>query len=319
MTTDNVRHFLADDDLSSAEQLMILNLADQLAADPHHLVGTYWGPRSVALLFDKSSTRTRISFATGIAELGGYPLIMDMASSQLGRGESIADTARVLGRQVAAVVWRTTGQERLQEMADYAGVPVINALTDDYHPCQILADLQTIRQHKNALAGLTLAYLGDGANNMANSYLLGCALAGLNVRIGAPADFQPDPSVVARARALASQHGSSVIITESAEEAVRGVDVVATDTWVSMGQENDGHDRLQIFTPFAVTTELMALAAPDAIVLHCLPAYRGKEIAAEVLDGPQSVVWDQAENRKHAQKALMVFLDTHSRTAAEMP
>ena len=194
-----MRHFLRDDDLSTAEQLAILDLADILKAEPFSL-RPFTGPRTVAVLFDKPSTRTRISFETAIAELGGHPMIMDAALSQLGRGEPISDTARVLGRHVAAIVWRTSGQERLQEMADHAGVPVINGLTDQYHPCQVLADLQTIREHKQQLAGLTLAYVGDGANNMAHSYLLGGSLAGMHVRISAPRGFQPDPEIVKKAQ-----------------------------------------------------------------------------------------------------------------------
>jgi ornithine carbamoyltransferase len=307
-----MKNFLVDDDLSAAEQLAILDLADTLKADPYRL-RPFAGPRTVAVLFDKPSTRTRISFETAIAELGGHPMIMDTAVSQLGRGESIGDTARVLGRNVAAIVWRTSGQERLQEMADHAGVPVINGLTDQYHPCQVLADLQTIREHKQRLAGLTLAYVGDGANNMAHSYLLGGSLAGMHVRIGAPAGFHPDPEVVRRAENLASGSGGSVEVHGEAKAAVVDADVVATDTWISMGQENPRGERESIFAPYAVTTALVALAEKEAIVLHCLPAYRGKEIEAAVIDGPQSVVWDEAENRRHAQKALLAFLDEQAR------
>jgi ornithine carbamoyltransferase len=307
-----MKNFLVDDDPSAAEQLAILDLADTLKADPYRL-RPFAGPRTVAVLFDKPSTRTRISFETAIAELGGHPMIMDTAVSQLGRGESISDTARVLGRNVAAIVWRTTGQERLQDMADHAGVPVINGLTDQYHPCQVLADLQTIREHKQQLAGLTLAYVGDGANNMAHSYLLGGSLAGMHVRIGAPAGFQPDPEVVRRAENLASGSGGSVEVHGDAKAAVVDADVVATDTWISMGQGDPRGERESIFAPYAVTTALVALAEKEAIVLHCLPAYRGKEIEAAVIDGPQSVVWDEAENRRHAQKALLAFLDEQAR------
>ena len=303
-----MRHFLADDDLSAAEQLAILDLSDTLKADPYSL-RPFTGPRTVAVLFDKPSTRTRISFETAIAELGGHPMIMDATLSQLGRGESISDTARVLGRQVAAIVWRTSGQERLQEMADHAGVPVINGLTDRYHPCQVLADLQTIRDHKQQLAGLTLAYVGDGANNMAHSYLLGGSLAGMHVRIGAPPGCHPDPEIVMRAQHIASGSGGSVQVLQEAKDAVVDADVVATDTWISMGQEGSRRDSEAIFVPYAVTTALLGLADREAIVLHCLPAYRGKEIDAAVIDGPRSVVWDEAENRRHAQKALLAFLD----------
>jgi ornithine carbamoyltransferase len=310
-----MRHFLVDDDLAAAEQLAILDLADTLKAEPYRL-RPFAGPRTVAVLFDKPSTRTRISFETAITELSGHPMIMDAGMSQLGRGESISDTARVLGRHVAAIVWRTSGQERLQEMADHAGVPVINGLTDQYHPCQVLADLQTVRQYKQRLAGLTLAYVGDGANNMAHSYLLGGALAGMHVRIGAPPGFQPDPAVVTRAQELANQAGGSVEVLQEAKEAVAEADVVATDTWISMGQEGSRDDRQSIFVPYAVTTALLELADPEAIVLHCLPAYRGKEIDGSVIDGPQSVVWDEAENRRHVQKALLAFLDEQARAGS---
>jgi ornithine carbamoyltransferase len=307
-----MRHFLVDDDLSGAEQLAILDVADTLKAEPFRL-RPFAGPRTVAVLFDKVSTRTRISFETAIAELGGHPMIMDASLSQLGRGESISDTARVLGRHVAAIVWRTSGQERLQEMAEHAGVPVINGLTDQYHPCQVLADLQTIRQRKQQLAGLTLAYVGDGGNNMAHSYLLGGGLAGMHVRIGAPPGFQPDPEVLIRAQRLASSSGGSVQVHDEAKEAVIDADVVATDTWISMGQESSKRDREAIFVPYALTTGLLAIADKEAIVLHCLPAYRGKEIDAAVIDGPQSVVWEEAENRRHAQKALLAFMDEQAR------
>jgi ornithine carbamoyltransferase len=307
-----MRHFLIDDDLSAAEQLAILDLADTLKAQPYRL-RPFAGPRTVAVLFDKASTRTRVSFEIGIAELGGHPMIMDASFSQLGRGEAISDTARVLGRHVAAIIWRTSGQERLQEMADHAGVPVINALTDQYHPCQVLADLQTIRERKQQLAGLTLAYVGDGANNMAHSYLLGGSLAGMHVRIGAPPEFQPDPEVVVRAQQLARGSGGSVQVHQEAKEAVADADVVATDTWISMGHESSGRDREAILVPYALTTTLLAIADKEAIVLHCLPAYRGKEIDAAVIDGPQSVVWDEAENRRHVQKALLAFLDEQAR------
>ncbi len=262
--------------------------------------------------------RTQTSFSAGIAELGGFPMVVDGRLAGVGERESIADTARVLGRQCAAIVWRTFAQARIEEMAAYAGVPVVNALTDQLHPCQVLADLQTIREHKGPLAGLTLAYVGDGANNMAHSYLLGGVLAGLNVRIGAPEDFQPDPAILARAQTLAATTGGTVEVTDSAFDAVAGADVVATDTWVSMGAENDGLDRPLIFGPYAVTTELLAKADPAAIVLHCLPAYRGREIEAAVIDGPQSVVWDQAENRRHAQKAILAFLLGLSTTSGSL-
>lgn len=301
-----IRHFLADDDLTAAEQARVLELADALKADPFK-IGPLAGPRSVALLFDKPTLRTQTSFSAAVVELGGFPMIVDGRLAQIGEREPVADVARVLGRQCAAIVWRTFGQDRIEEMAAYAGVPVVNALTDRYHPCQALADLMTIREHRGRLAGLSLAYVGDGANNVAHSYLLAGALAGLHLRIGAPAEFQPNPEIVARAETLAAESGGSVWVTDSATEAVAGADVVATDTWVSMGNETDGRDRSTPFTAYAVTTDLLA-GAPNAIVLHCLPAHRGAEIAADVLDGPRAVVWDEAENRRHVQKALLAFL-----------
>jgi ornithine carbamoyltransferase len=304
------RHFLRDDDLTPAEQKQVLELA--LAFQDDRYVRTpLAGPRAVAVIFDKPTLRTQVSFCAGIAELGGFPLIIDGNLAQIGLRESIADTARVLGRQVAAVVWRTGPQTRIEELAAHAGVPVVNALTDEFHPCQILADLATIARHRGgvgALAGLTLAFVGDGANNMGHSYLLGCATAGMHVRIGAPEGFWPDPVIVADAERVAASTGGSVTVVASRDEAVAGADVIATDTWISMGQEAQAAQRETPFVPFRVDAAALALAAPDAQVLHCLPAYRGKEITADVLDGPQSVVWDEAEFRLHAQKALLTFL-----------
>jgi ornithine carbamoyltransferase len=301
------RHFLRDDDLDPDELVQVLDLADAMKADRHrHRPLT--GPQAVAVIFDKSSTRTRVSFSVGIAELGGYPLVIDAANSQLGRGESIEDTTRVLDRQVAAIVWRTFGQDRIEAMAAVSAVPVINALTDQFHPCQILADLQTVREHKGRVAGLTLSYLGDAANNMAHSYLLGGANAGMHVRVAGPADYQPDPQVVADAERLAAATGGSITVTRDPAAALDGADVLVTDTWVSMGQEAEKGNREAPFRPYAITVDALHRAAADAVVLHCLPAYRGKEIDAEVIDGPQSAVWDEAENRLHAQKALLTFL-----------
>ena len=304
------RHFTRDDDLTPAELIEVLDLADAMKADRHrHRPLT--GPQAVAVVFDKPSTRTRVSFSVGIAELGGYPLVIDAGTSQLGRGEPVADTTRVLDRQVSAIVWRTFEQSRIEQMAAVSRVPVINALTDEFHPCQLLADLQTIREHKNRLAGLSLCYVGDAANNMAHSYLLAGASAGMHVRVAGPAGYLPDPEVAERAEEIAATTGGSVLVTADPVEAFTSADVVATDTWVSMGQEADERGA-QLFAPYSVDGASMAAAADDAIVLHCLPAYRGKEIAAEVLDGPQSVVWDEAENRLHAQKALLTWLLEHA-------
>ena len=302
-----VRHFLRDDDLSPAEQARVLDIAAAFKKAPldHQILS---GPKSVAVIFDKPSTRTRVSFSVGISQAGGYPLVIDSGSSQLGRGEEIADTAKVLERQVAAVVWRTFSQQRIADLAAVSSVPVVNALTDDFHPCQILADLQTVREHKGRLAGLTMTYLGDGANNMAHSYLLGGATAGMHVRVAGPAGFAPRADIVADAARIASSTGGSASVTTDTAQACRGADVLVTDTWVSMGQEEEKAARLEIFKDYALDDAALALAAPDAIVLHCLPAYRGYEISASVIDGPQSVVWDEAENRLHAQKALLAFL-----------
>ena len=302
-----VRHFLKDDDITPQEQAEILELASEVKASPYKF-RPFEGPKTVALIFDKTSTRTRVSFTVGVADLGGNPMVIDTGSSQLGAKESVADTALVLERQVAAIVWRTYTQAGLDEMAANSSVPVINSLSDDYHPCQILADLLTIKEHKGSLAGLTIAYVGDAANNMANSYLIGCAMAGMHVRIGAPAGYAPSEKVVARAEEIASATGGSVQIFTSPEDAVKGADVVTTDTWISMGQESEKQKRVEAFAGFTVDASLMAQAKGDAIFLHCLPAYRGYEVSAEVIDGPQSVIWDEAENRLHAQKALMIWL-----------
>ena len=301
------RHFLRDDDLTPAEQAEVLALAADMKKNrfAHTPLA---GPRTVAVVFDKPSTRTRVSFAVGIAELGGQPLIIDAATSQLGRGEPVADTARVLGRMTSAVVWRTFAQADLETMAQYAGVPVVNALSDAFHPCQILADLQTVIERRGTLAGLTFAYLGDAANNMAHSYLLGGATAGMHVRVAGPEGYLPDPQVVADAEAIAATTGGSVHVTTVAAEVFEGADVVATDTWVSMGQESEKAERMTLFGGYAVTRAALATSHPDVVVLHCLPAYRGLEIEAELLDAPDSAVWDEAENRLHAQKALLAFL-----------
>ena len=302
-----VRHLLADDDLGADEQTVVLDLAERLRTDPY-AARPLAGPRSVAVIFDKPTLRTQASFSAGIAELGGFPMMVDGRLAAIGQRESIPDVARVIGRQASAIVWRTFAQADLATMAAYAGVPVVNALTDDYHPCQILADLQTLRQHGRSLPGLTFAYVGDGANNMAASYVLGGVTAGMHVRIGAPEGFHPTPGLLERGRALAATTGGSVTVTDSPTEAVAGADAVATDTWVSMGQEGDGLDRAAAFAPFQVDDALLGRADADALFLHCLPAYRGKEVSDAVLEGRRSVVWDEAENRRHAQKAVLTFL-----------
>ena len=313
-----LRHFLVDTNLSPEEQTEVLDLAAALKADRFSR-RPLAGPQTVGVIFDKTSTRTRVSFAAGVSDLGGNPLVINPGESQLGHKESVADSARVLSRMLSAIVWRTYGQTGLEEMAEHSSVPVVNALTDDYHPCQILADLLTLREHFGDVAGRTLVYLGDSANNMANSYLLGCATAGMHVRIAGPEGFLPREDVVDAARERAAQTGGSVLVTTDAGEALAGADAVVTDTWVSMGQESEKAERSEIFRPYSVTPEAMALAAEHAVFLHCLPAYRGLEVAAEVIDGPASLVWDEAENRLHAQKALLTFLLDSSGLSADLP
>jgi ornithine carbamoyltransferase len=300
------RHFLRDDDLSPEEQKVVLDLADKLKADKHGSKALQG--MSVAAIFEKNSTRTRLSFEVGIAQLGGQPIVVDGRSMQLGREETIEDTSRVLSRYVDAVVWRTFAQKRVDAMALVSRIPVINALTDEFHPCQVLTDLQTIRERKGKLSGVTLVYLGDGANNMAHSLMLGGTTAGMHVRVVSPEGFQPDQQVMLDAKHRASDTGGSVRVFTDAHAAVDGADVLVTDTWTSMGQENDGKDRVGPFRALQVNAALLERAAPGAIVLHCLPAHRGWEITDEVLDGPASAVWDEAENRLHAQKALLVWL-----------
>ncbi|WP_336629894.1 MULTISPECIES: ornithine carbamoyltransferase [unclassified Microbacterium] len=301
------RHLLRDDDLTTAEQTEILDLALELKKD-RWADKTLAGPQTVAVIFDKSSTRTRVSFAVGIADLGGSPLIISTANSQLGGKETPADTARVLERQVAAIVWRTYAQAGLEEMAEGTRVPVINALSDDFHPCQLLADLLTIREHKGDLAGLTLSFFGDGRSNMAHSYVLAGVTAGMHVRVASPEAYAPRADVVADAHRRAAETGGSLTLVTDPDEAAAGADVIVTDTWVSMGKEEEKAQRLRDLGAYKVTTGTMARADSEAIFIHCLPADRGYEVDSDVIDGPQSVVWDEAENRLHAQKALLVWL-----------
>jgi ornithine carbamoyltransferase len=307
MSHGTVRHFLADDDLTPAEQARVLDLAAELKRAPYD-AKPLAGPRTVAMIFDKQTLRTQSSFAAGIAELGGFPMLVDGALAGIGVRESVHDVARVLGRQASMIVWRTYAQERLQEMAEHSGVPVVNGLTDDFHPCQLLADLMTIREHKPELAGLTATFVGDGACNMGNSWLIAGATAGMHVRISSPEGYAPDSAMVARAAAIAATTGGSATLEPDPVAAVTGADVVVTDTWISMGKEDEAAARSEVFAPYALTSSLFDRAKPDAIAMHCLPAYRGKEIDAEVIDGIQSVVWDEAENRRHAQKAILTFL-----------
>lgn len=302
-----IRHFLRDDDLSPDEQAEVLALAAELKKAPFSR-RPLEGPRGVAVIFEKNSTRTRFSFEMGIAQLGGHAVVVDGRSTQLGREETLEDTGAVLSRYVDAIVWRTFAQERLTAMASGSSVPIVNALSDEFHPCQVLADLQTLAERRGNLTGLRMTYLGDGANNMAHSLMLGGVTAGIHVTIAAPAGFEPDPHFVDAARRRAAETGATVTLTEDAQAGADGADVLVTDTWTSMGQENDGLDRVRPFRPFQVNSDLLKRADPEAIVLHCLPAHRGHEITDEVIDGPQSAVFDEAENRLHAQKAMLVWL-----------
>lgn len=304
------RHFLRDDDLNAAEQAEVLALAAELKAAPFSR-RPLAGPHGVGVIFEKNSTRTRFSFEVGIAQLGGHAVVVDARTMQLGREETIDDTGRVLSRYVSAIVWRTSGHERLDRMAAGATVPVVNALSDTFHPCQVLADLQTVAERRGTLAGLRLTYFGDGANNMAHSLLLGGATAGMHVTVAAPTGFDPDPQVLVAAQRRAEQAGGSASTTVDPHAGAEGADVLVTDTWTSMGQEGDGLDRVEPLRPFQLNAALLARAAADPVVLHCLPAHRGMEITDEVLDGPHSAVWDAAENRLHAQKALLTWLLEH--------
>ena len=302
-----LRHFLADDDLSPAEQTEVLDLAAKLKTSPYD-ARPYAGPQSVAMIFDKPTLRTQVSFGAGIAELGGHPMLVEGKLAGIGVRESVEDVARVLGRQVSTVVWRTFEQGDLELMADYSGVPVVNALTDEFHPCQLIADLLTVREQKGDLPGLTVAFVGDAANNMGNSWLLAGTTAGMHIRVAGPLGYWPSEEMFERANAIGARTGGSAAGYSDPVAAVTGADVVVTDTWVSMGKESEEAARETIFAPYSLTPELLGHAKADAVVLHCLPAYRGKEISAEVIDGSQSVVWDEAENRRHAQKAVLVFL-----------
>ncbi len=308
--TPQVRHFLRDDDLSPGEQAEVLAVAADLKQAPMSR-RPLEGPKGVAVIFEKNSTRTRFSFEMGIAQLGGHAVVVDGRSTQLGREETLEDTGKVLSRYVDAIVWRTFAQERLTAMASGSSVPIVNALSDEFHPCQVLADLQTLAERKGALKGLRMSYFGDGANNMAHSLMLGGVTAGIDVTIAAPSGFEPHPMFIAAAQARAEQTGARVSVTSDPVAAAAGADVLVTDTWTSMGQENDGLDRVRPFRPFQVNSGLLDRADSEAVVLHCLPAHRGHEITDEVLDGSQSAVWDEAENRLHAQKALLVWLLEH--------
>jgi ornithine carbamoyltransferase len=300
------RDFLSIDDVTPEELNLLLELAAKIKQSPSDHATRLTG-RSVALIFEKPSTRTRVSFEVGVATLGGYPLALSSSDLQLGRGETIEDTGRVMSRYVDAIVLRTFGHERLEAIAGAASVPVINSLSDYEHPCQTLADLLTVIERFGEPRGRTMAYLGDG-NNVAHSLLLGCAKLGMRIRVACPAGFEPIPQVVERATEIAAETGGEVEITHDPTAATEGADILYTDVWASMGQEKEHAERVLVFTPFRIDVAAVARASDDAIVMHCLPAHRGEEITDEVIDGPHSVVWDQAENRLHAQKALLAWL-----------
>jgi ornithine carbamoyltransferase len=311
---DGPRHFLRSVDLTPGEQATVLERAATLKRDRDAALAAGRDPRTdalhgrtVAIVFEKPSLRTRVSFEVGIHELGGHPMKVDDAEIGLGKRETIADTAKVLSRYVQGIVLRTFGQERIDELAEHATVPVVNALTDHEHPCQALADLQTLHQAFGDVAGRTLTYVGDG-NNVAHSLLVACAQAGVNVRVAHPDGYAPADDVVAAARSAGEASGAEVVVTTDVRAAAEDADALYTDVWTSMGQEAQNEERLARFEGFQVDASLLSLAADGAIVLHCLPAHRGEEIAAEVIDGPASRVFDQAENRLHAQKALLLHL-----------
>ncbi|MDP9297403.1 MAG: ornithine carbamoyltransferase [Actinomycetota bacterium] len=301
-----LRDYLSVDDLTPEELGGVLSLAATVKAEPDAFAGRLAGA-TIALIFEKPSTRTRVSFEVGVVQLGAHPLVLSSAELQLGRGETIEDTGRVLSRYVDAIVLRTFEQERLEVLAGAATVPVVNSLSEFEHPCQALADLFTIRERLGGPGGRTLAYLGDG-NNVAHSLLLAGAKAGMTVRVATPPGFEPIPQVVQRAMEIAAETGGAVNVTSDPVEAVAGADVLYTDVWASMGREAEADERSLVFQSYQLNQKLVEIAGDGVIVMHCLPAHRGQEITAEVIDGPHSVVWDQAENRLHTQKALLLFL-----------
>ncbi len=297
-----VRHFLTLTDLSPGELKGLIDRAIALKAEHRKgVAGKPMAGKVLAMIFEKASTRTRVSFEAGMAQLGGSAIFLSPSDSQLGRGEPVEDTARVLSGMVDIVMVRTFGHDKLQRFAEYSSIPVINALTDSFHPCQLLADIQTFVEHRGTMTGKTVAWVGDG-NNMTNSYIDAAALLDFQLRIACPEGYEPDAELLAA-------HSDRILLTRDPEEAVDGAHLVVTDTWASMGQEEEKAARLTAFQGYQVDHQLMALAAEDAIFMHCLPAYRGMEVSHDLLeDSNYSVVWDEAENRLHAQKALMEFL-----------
>lgn len=303
-----MKHLISLHDLTLDDINEILNLSETLKKQQkegvqHHLLKG----KTLGMIFSKSSTRTRVSFEVGMYQLGGYPLFLSSNDIQLGRGETIYDTANVLSRYLDGIMIRTFKQSDVEDLAKYGSIPVINGLTDLMHPCQILADLFTIYEKKGTLKGLKLAYVGDG-NNVAHSLLHGCAKVGMDIAVASPKGYECDEQIIREAQEDAAKSGSKILLTNDPIEAVSDADVVYTDTWVSMGQEDEKEARIKIFSPYQVNGNLFSKAKKDAIFLHCLPAYRGFEVTEEVIDGPQSVVFDEAENRMHVQKAIMVLL-----------
>lgn len=310
-----VQHWLDFDGYSGGDIRALLALAKELKTarakgeQTHLLAG-----KTLAMIFEKASTRTRVSFEVGMYELGGHALYLGSSATQLGRGEPLSDTARVLSRYVHGIMMRTYGHDTLQEIAKFASVPVINGLTDTHHPCQALADLLTIEEHFGQLRGVTLAYVGDG-NNIAHSLIQACALTGMHIRVATPVAYAPDPVIVSVAQQWAAASGSQIVMTNDPVVAVTGADIVYTDVWASMGQEEEADARQSAFTSYQVTETLLQSAHHDALFMHDLPAHRGEEVSAEVIDGARSIVFDQAENRLHAQKALLVRLMAPGTTA----
>ena len=300
------RDFLSVDDLASEELWHLLNEADQVKRDPGAYSQRLAG-KQVALIFEKPSTRTRVSFEAAVTSMGGHAIVLRGDELQLGRGETIEDTGTVLSRYVDAIVVRTFGQDRLERLADSASVPVINALSDFEHPCQCLADLQTVREKKPDLSSTSIAYLGDG-NNVAHSLMFGGIKLGMDVRVACPEGYEPYPQVVDRCREIAAETRARIVTSNVVAEAAVGADVLYTDVWASMGQESEHDSRAKLFERFQLNGDVVAMADPECVVMHCLPAHRGQEITADVIDGPRSIVWDQAENRLHTQKALLAWL-----------
>lgn len=308
-----MKHLLCLNDWTTEEIIHLLDLASKLKYEQkngirhdHHLRG-----KTMGMIFSKSSTRTRVSFEVGMQQLGGYALFLSSADIQLGRGETVHDTAKTLSRYLDGIMIRTFKQQDVEDLSRYGSIPIINGLTDELHPCQILADLQTIREKKGALKGLKLAYVGDG-NNVAHSLLIGCAKTGMNISVASPQGYTCSKKYTDMALKIAESTGSVIELTSDPKKAVLNADVVYTDTWVSMGMEKEKEERMAIFAPYQVNSSLLASAKPDVIFMHCLPAYRGYEVTEEIIDGPCSVVFDEAENRLHAQKAVMVTLMSDS-------